>query len=112
MLLPCRDLLWRDAALTLTHPHVLRTHILWRNVVHVKRTLISLMLLVASCGCSRLPTLTPDVLSQAEQKWNARKPESYRLVIEMSGDRVETGRFEVDVLSGQTISLRRNGLAI
>ena len=30
----------------------------------------------------------------------------------MSGDRVETGRFEVEVRSGQTVSLRRNGLVI
>ena len=70
------------------------------------------MLLAASSACSRLPTLTPEILSQAEQKWNAHKPDSYRLVIEMSGDRVETGRFEVEVRSGQIISLRRNGLVI
>jgi hypothetical protein len=30
----------------------------------------------------------------------------------MSGDRVETGRFEVDVRGGQTVSLRRNGLIV
>ncbi len=34
------------------------------------------------------------------------------MVIEMSGDRVETGRFEVEVRTGQVISLRRNGLVI
>jgi len=78
----------------------------------VKRTIVWLMLLAASSACSRLPTLTPEILSQAEQKWNAHKPDSYRLVIEMSGDRVETGRFEVEVRSGQIISLRRNGLVI
>ena len=30
----------------------------------------------------------------------------------MSGDRVETGRFEVEVRSGEVVSLRRNGLII
>jgi hypothetical protein len=30
----------------------------------------------------------------------------------MSGDRVETGRFEVDVRSGEIVSMRRNGLVI
>jgi hypothetical protein len=30
----------------------------------------------------------------------------------MSGDRVETGRFDVNVLREQVISLRRNGLVI
>lgn len=69
-------------------------------------------LFVLLAACSRLPPLTPAVLSQAEQKWNAHKPAFYRLTIEMSGDRVETGRFEVEVRSGQVVSLRRNGLVI
>jgi hypothetical protein len=30
----------------------------------------------------------------------------------MSGDRVETGRFEVEVRQGEVVSLRRNGLII
>ena len=68
-----------------------------------------LCLLVA---CSRLQPLTVDSLTQAEAHWKAHRPESYRLVIEMSGDRVETGRFEVTVQSGQTVGLRRNGLVI
>jgi Family of unknown function (DUF6174) len=63
-------------------------------------------------GCSRLQPLTVDALTQAETNWKAHRPESYRLVIEMSGDRVETGRFEVTVRSGQIVSLRRNGLII
>ena len=71
-----------------------------------------MMVLVASVACSRLPTLTPEILAQAENKWKLHKPDSYRLVIEMSGDHVETGRFEVDVQAGQVITLRRNGLVI
>jgi len=42
----------------------------------------------------------------------AHRPPFYRLTIEMSGDRVETGRFEVTVRGGQVESLRRNGLVI
>jgi hypothetical protein len=49
---------------------------------------------------------------EAEVKWRARRPNAYHLVIEMSGDRVETGRFDVTVLREQVISLRRNGLVI
>ena len=63
-------------------------------------------------GCSRLPPLTVDALMQAEAKWKMKRPDSYRLVIEMSGDRVETGRFEVIVRGTQIVSLRRNGLDI
>jgi len=56
--------------------------------------------------------LTPEILREAEQKWMAHKPIYYRMVIEMSGDRVETGRFEVEVRGGQIVSLRRNGLIV
>jgi hypothetical protein len=90
----------------------LRTHILSRNVILVKHALLSLSILFALIACSRLPTLTPDILMQAEQKWAMHKPSSYHLVIEMSGDRVETGRFEVDVRGGHVSGLRRNGLVI
>jgi hypothetical protein len=63
-------------------------------------------------ACSRLNTLTPQLLSQAQEKWNATRPEFYRLTIEMKGNRVEAGRFEVMVRSGEVVSLTRNGRAI
>jgi len=97
---------------TLTHPDALRTRILWRNVITVKRTLFAVALVCALLACSRLQPLTPDVLQQAEAKWMAHRPQFYRLTIEMSGDRVETGRFEVTVRGGQIESLKRNGLVI
>jgi hypothetical protein len=68
--------------------------------------------MIVTLGCSRLPTLTPEILDAAEQKWIAHRPVSYRLVVEMSGDRVETGRFEVQVRSNQIVSVRRNGLIV
>jgi hypothetical protein len=52
------------------------------------------------------------MLGQAKAKWKARQPESYRLVIEMSGDRVEKGRFEVVVKAREVISLKRNGVQV
>jgi hypothetical protein len=73
---------------------------------------LAALLVIACAACSRLPNLTPEILNKAEQNWNTHKPSAYRLVIQMSGDRVETGRFEVEVRSGQTVSLRRNGLVI
>jgi hypothetical protein len=63
-------------------------------------------------ACSRLDTLTPQLLDQSLQKWKAHQPVAYHLVIEMSGDRVETGKFEVMVRDGEVVSLRRNGLII
>jgi hypothetical protein len=70
------------------------------------------ILLLLLLSCSRLPDLTPAALSDAEQKWNTHKPAFYRLVIEMSGDRVETGRFEIEVRGSQIVSVRRNGLVV
>jgi hypothetical protein len=55
-----------------------------------------------------MDTLTPALLEASEQKWRASRPEFYRLVVEMEGDRVEVGRFEVVVRSGSVVSLRRN----
>ena len=78
----------------------------------MKRTLICVILVVASSACSRLPPLTRQILTEAKEKWETHKPQSYRLVIEMSGDRIETGRFEVEVRSGKVSSIRRNGLVI
>lgn len=77
----------------------------------MKRSCLALCLLLIA-ACNRLPTLTPQTLEQAEQKWVSQQPGAYRLVIEMSGDRVETGRFEVEVRSGQVVSFRRNGLVL
>jgi hypothetical protein len=92
---------------------VLRTHILSRNVVLVNRTLVCIaIVLFSAAACSRLPTLTPQILTDAEQKWSKQRPNAYRLVVEMSGDRVEAGRFEVEVRGSETVSLRRNGLVI
>jgi hypothetical protein len=79
----------------------------------VKSILLRLaIVMLCASGCSRLPALTPEILTQAEQKWAQHNPPFYRLIVEMSGDRVETGRFEVDVRSGHVVSLRRNGLVI
>jgi hypothetical protein len=65
-----------------------------------------------ACACLRLDTLTPELLHQAQTKWNAHEPVAYHIVIQMSGDRVETGKFEVMVRAGQVVSIRRNGLII
>jgi hypothetical protein len=105
----------RDVALLYRTDRVLRIGILSRKVPSVKRTLLRAALLgatIAMIACSRLPTLTPEILTQAEQKWKAHHPAAYRLVVELSGDRVETSRLDVEVRSGQMISLRRNGLII
>jgi hypothetical protein len=78
----------------------------------VKRTLTIATMFYFFVACSRLPPLTSDRLTDAEAKWKAHQPAAYRLVIEMSGDRIETGRFDVSVARGQVTTLRRNSLVI
>jgi len=78
----------------------------------VRPRLLALPLVLFLASCARLDTLTPALLEQAEQRWAAVRPASYRITIEMEGDRVEAGRFEVSVRDGSVVSLRRNGLVI
>jgi hypothetical protein len=59
-------------------------------------------------ACSQLQTLTPETLQAARQTWQAKRPDYYRLVVDMSGDRVESGRFQVTVQGSEVVSLRRN----
>jgi hypothetical protein len=72
----------------------------------------SLAVLIFFTACTRLPPLMSEVLLQAEQKWTMHRPDSYRLVIDMSGDRVEAGKFEVQVRSNKVADIRRNGVTI
>ena len=71
-----------------------------------------LLTTVLSANCSGLTTLTPALLDEAQSKWESTRPQSYRLVIEMKGDRVEKEQFEVIVQSGRLARLRRNGQEI
>ena len=78
----------------------------------MKRRFVSAAILSIAVACARLQPLTAEALTHAENKWRTRGPESYRIVIEMSGDRVQNGRFEVTVRDGLVIELKRNGLVI
>jgi hypothetical protein len=80
--------------------------------VIVKQIITSLAFLLFFTACSRLPPLTSEVLLQTEQKWAMHRPDAYRLVIDMSGDRVEAGKFEVQVRSNKVAGIRRNGVTI
>ena len=73
---------------------------------------VLLIALLATAACSGLDTLTPGLLKEAEEKWNVTRPVSYRIVIDMSGDRVEAGRFEATIRDEKVVSLRRNGSVI
>ena len=72
--------------------------------------MLTALLMLASC--SGLSALTPAMLDEAEAKWNASKPSSYRMVVSMEGDRVERGEFDVRVENGVVTELKRNGQAI
>jgi hypothetical protein len=78
----------------------------------VKRKNARYAALLVLFACSRLNTLTPELLAQAEARWNRANIGSYQLEVEMKGDRLEKALFEVTVRSGQVVSLKRNGQAV
>jgi len=63
-------------------------------------------------ACSGLSTLTPEMLDQAERRWQTSKPSGYLMTVIMEGDRVERGEFEVEVHADAVTSLKRNGLTL
>jgi hypothetical protein len=73
------------------------------------RFLVLVFLLVS--GCARLEPLTPESLQSAEQKWKASHPPFYDLVVEMEGDRIEPGRYEISV-RGTDVTIRRGGQVV
>jgi hypothetical protein len=62
-------------------------------------------------ACSGLSTLTPEILDQAERRWQASRPPAYSLTVVMEGDRVERGEFDVEV-QANTVTVKRNGVAL
>jgi hypothetical protein len=64
------------------------------------------------CSCARIPELTEGDLNAAEQRWAQVAPARYRAVIEMTGERVEAGTFQVEISGGRVVRLSRNGLAV
>jgi hypothetical protein len=70
---------------------------------------VAALILVA---CSGLDTLTPEMLDQAERKWQTSRPASYSLTVVMEGDRVDRGEFDVEVRENNVVSIKRNGVAV
>jgi len=52
------------------------------------------------------------MIDAAEKQWDVSKPESYRLVVVMSGDRLERSEYDVRVESGIVTRLLRNGKTV
>ena len=71
-----------------------------------------LVCVVFMAGCSRLETLTESNLTAAENSWQSNVPGLYRAEIEISGERVEAGTFEVLVRSGEVVSITLDGRAV
>jgi hypothetical protein len=85
------------------------------TICAVRQTLHYAGILVAFLGlasCSGLSTLTLAMLDEAEAKWKAAKPSSYRLVVVMEGDRVEHGEYDVRVEAGVVTEIKFNGQAV
>ena len=69
---------------------------------------LSVLLLSMVLSCAKGGPLTSEDLSQAQARWGAKGPTSYQLVLEITGDNVETGRFEIEVTQGKIVKASRN----
>jgi len=69
----------------------------------------SILLLLLLWGCSRLSELTPEALRAAQAQWEKSGPASYRMVVETSGDHMDTSKYEVRVKAKSVVTLERNG---
>jgi len=79
-------------------------------VADLRQTPILLLLLL--CGCSRLSELTPEALHAAQAQWEKSGPASYRMVVETSGDHMDTSKYEVMVRAKSVVTLERNGSSL
>ncbi len=69
----------------------------------------SVLILLLICGCARLSDLTPDALRAAQTQWEKSGPASYHMVVETSGDHMDTSKYEVTVRAKAVVKLERNG---
>ncbi|MEZ4272038.1 MAG: DUF6174 domain-containing protein [Myxococcota bacterium] len=80
------------------------------------RTIVSLLgvgcLLVAAIGCAKGEPLTLTAIQDAQARWEARGLHSYRMVLEIDGDLIDSGRFEVEVRHDKITRLTRNQVAV
>lgn len=67
------------------------------------------LLLLLLFGCSRISELTPEALQSAQAQWEKSGHASYRMVVETSGDHMDTSKYEVVVRAKSVVKLERNG---
>jgi len=72
-------------------------------------TTIALLTVLTAAGCSGLDTLDERTLRSADALWRTEGPESYRVMLQVSGTRVDEGIFEVRVTDGSVVDITMNG---
>lgn len=63
-------------------------------------------------ACSGLEPLDADRLNAARALWSSHRPDLYRATIQMRGERIEAGRFDVIVRAGEVASITLNGQTV
>ena len=72
------------------------------------RRLTPLIAVALLTGCTRGDTLTAEGLAAAKARWADQGLTSYRMEVEITGDRVEEGHFRVSVEDGAVTEVSRN----
>ena len=60
-------------------------------------------------NCAKGEAFSPQDLTKAHNQWKQKGFQSYALTLEITGDRIETGLFEIEVNQGEIIKATRNG---
>ncbi len=79
---------------------------------YLLRALVLFGWLLLLTQCAKGAAFTEQDLQQAQAQWNKNGLDSYRLTLEISGDKVETGVFVVEVEQNKIQGITRNGQAI
>jgi len=70
---------------------------------------LAFFLCAASISCAKGSPLSPEDLQVAKTAWGSAGYSSYRLVLKITGDTIETGTFDIEVREGAITEATRNG---
>ena len=65
--------------------------------------------LLTTANCAKGEDLTRERLGQAAARWQQASISSYRMTLEITGDRIKAGTFEIEVIRNKIKAVSRNG---
>ena len=75
----------------------------------MSRLLLTIIFCLGLSNCSQKEPLVRSALEAGEQLWERQGRSDYRLHIEISGDKIESGKFVAEIKNKKLSSVTRNG---